>query len=381
MSLIFLVFLVTFVSWRRKQLNMRLRDLVHVPTLIPALIMVTFWFALALRQHGITVFRLMFHDQVVERIDKPTNPLKNLGTYLGGTAAEFLPWTLFLPLMALRLRVRWSRLCAIMREPLLMAACWYVLVVAIVMFSWTCKVRYLLIVYPMLAAAFAGGITFLSRDKLADRNLRVFSEICLYIVAVMGLALGLTGIRIGVPLIAIAGATQLALAIVSIWWCRGNAIAALIAIATLFSAAYRCNVYVIREYFFPSPVPSMVDAIHRQLPSAEKLATYGFPQNDTAAQLRLCLAGKIKVVPLRSDVDIKDLRAYQGIVIEESRMTPQLAENFDKFPAGYDHRMMKDKEMFKSLYNPKARDEYFAKRQNNYLLLIPKKDHQPASQP
>lgn len=293
MPALFLFFVAAFTLIHRKQLGLRLRQIVNAPVLLVAVAPFAIWIGIGIYRHGFSAAFSFLNDQVASRLDEPVNPFLNLLLYGGSCLLELMPFTALLPLMIWHQSARFRRFIIARRMTVLFTLEWSLLIIGILIFGDTPRTRYMLLFYPLLAVMLGQMMTYLAYRWKTLVPMRRIIQIAILGIGLVGLAELLFGLRVS-PSIILGGGLILLTAAGAFWICRHRSFTHHLAmLALVMIVGYRCQDIFIRGVMSPSPVPQLAEQLALLNKSPLHLATL----SDTyyAPQIRLATGGEVLV--------------------------------------------------------------------------------------
>ena len=157
LPLAFVAFAWLFVLLDRTAPARRWRTLVHLPSMLAAVAVAGWWYALMYSLHGSRLVRVFWHDQVTGKVQANFEPLYHIPVYVALLLVNLLPWSLAFVAIAFRDRSRVRPEDVRARRGVHFIALWSLLV-AVIFALGPVDSRYILPAGPLLAVLLAAAL-------------------------------------------------------------------------------------------------------------------------------------------------------------------------------------------------------------------------------
>lgn len=331
------------------------------------------WFVAVTFRHGDAPLKSFLFDQVGARVTGGAagvvgNLLAHVPANLLTVTTDFLPWTVVAVALALVERQRARAFFAGHREGALFVAGWCALLVLIFAAGPVTRARYLLPLYPPLAALAGAFITTLVAGERGRRMGRRLGRTGLALAVLLGLVVVAGGSRVS-PSLALTGAAMLFATAVLAWVGHRHWPGPAVATGVWMLMALTVYDGPIRGAFTETPGRTMVAQLATT--RAREIVALDVPQ-DVLAQVHLYSRGQVWPQRLPADTPAGDSRLVgaDAILVSGPRALELAAAGYRLDPAGHANRRFPAADVWE-LIRHGDREAVFSRQRIPYFIATP----------
>lgn len=361
---------LAFALLRRRSTGVPPGRLLGAGSLVVGLALALAWFVAVTVQNGDAALRGFLFDQVGARLGPETGTvmrtfLRHVPAYLLTLASDFLPWSALVVLLAaldrdgLRAHLREHR------DAWLFVAGWSVLLVLVFSIGNLTRPRYVLPLYPLLAAALAALLGDLAQGARGAGLLARLATPARVVAFLPGVVLLLGGLRID-GLLAATGLAWIGATLVLVRIARRNWPGPVVAVGLWLLVAMGVYDGPVRVVFSPAPGPDIVAALDREGVAGEGLVAAGVPDR-VLAQIHVVSGGRAWPEEIPGDAPPAGARAA---LVGPAAAPAYAAAGWRLVPAGFEYKPFGTRQILALIRGP-DREAVYASRRVDYALALP----------